>query len=115
MYFDRAGHHCLIEDSCNLHYVLNVMECYGLSDAFSVVCNGGERCIGLSREEVLERTRNSALLVNIMGFFTDEEILSCAPRRVFLDIDPGFGQIWRALGPGRAFSRHHDYATLGPN
>jgi hypothetical protein len=115
MYVDRAGSHCLLDDSFNLHYVLSVMECIGLSDAFSVVCDGGERFVGLSREDVLERTRNSALLVNIMGFFTDEEILSCAPRRVFLDIDPGFGQIWRALGLADLFYGHDDYVTIGEN
>src|SRR3712207_421699 len=115
MYVDRAGRHCLLDDSFNLHYVLSVMEFFGLSDAFSLVCNGGERFVGLSREKVLERTRNSALLFNIMGFFTDEEILSCAPRRVFLDIDPGFGQIWRALGLADLFYGHDDYVTIGQN
>ena len=38
------------------------------------------------------------LLLNVMGFLDDEEILAAAPLRAFLDIDPGFGQIWQELG-----------------
>ena len=43
---------------------------------------------------MVERTRRSALLLNVMGFLDDEEILAAAPLRAFLDIDPGFGQMW---------------------
>jgi hypothetical protein len=115
MYVDRAGRPCLLDQSFNLNYIVNVMERFGLSDAFAVVCDGGKHFVGLPQEEVLERTRNSALLLNIMGFFTDEETLSCAPRRVFLDIDPGFGQIWRALELADLFYGHDDYVTIGQN
>ena len=115
MYVDRAGRPCLLDQSFNLNYVVNVMERFGLSDAFAVVCDGGKHFVGLPQEEVLERTRNSALLLNIMGFFTDEETLSCAPRRVFLDIDPGFGQIWQDLGLADLFSGHDAYVTVGQN
>ena len=40
-----------------------------------------------------------------MGFLDDEEILAAAPLRVFLDIDPGFGQMWRELGLADVFAR----------
>ena len=36
-----------------------------------------------------------------MGYLEDEDLLARAPLRVFLDIDPGFGQMWRELGPCR--------------
>jgi hypothetical protein len=50
-----------------------------------------------------------------MGFLDDEEILGGAPRRVFLDIDPGFGQMWRELGLADLFVGHDDYLTIGEN
>jgi hypothetical protein len=50
-----------------------------------------------------------------MGFLTDEEVLSRAPRRVFLDIDPGFGQMWHDLGLHDVFHGHDDYVTIGEN
>jgi hypothetical protein len=37
------------------------------------------------------------------------------PRRVFLDIDPGFGQMWRDLGLHDPFRGHDDFVTLGMN
>ena len=45
----------------------------------------------------------------------DEEILGLVRRRVFIDIDPGFGQMWRDLGLHDAFQGHTDFVTLGRN
>jgi hypothetical protein len=50
-----------------------------------------------------------------MGFLRDEEILGLARRRVFLDIDPGFGQMWRELGLADIFTGHDAYVTVGTN
>jgi len=62
---------------------------------------------------VLDRVKNSVLLLNINGYLRDEEVLTAAPRRVFLDIDPGFGQMWRAQGLSDMFTGHDDYVTIG--
>jgi hypothetical protein len=115
MYVDHLGRPCHRDQSYNLHYVVNVMERFGLSDAFAVACDGGKHFVGLSREEVLKRIGDSAFLLNVMGFLTDEEILSRVPRRVFLDIDPGFDQMWQDLGLADLFSGHDDYVTIGQN
>src|SRR5207245_10851269 len=77
--------------------------------------NRGECVVGLSRPQVLERARNSAFLLNVMGFLRDEEVFSRVPRRVFLDIDPGFGQMWHDLGLHNLFHGHDDYVTIGEN
>ena len=51
--------------------------------------------------------RRAECLFNVMGFCNDEQILATARRRVFVDIDPGFGQMWRDLG-------WHDPFLYGP-
>ena len=112
---DDTGAPCVIDASVNLRYFADLMTRFGLDGAHALICDGGARFIGLSRAEVVERTRRSAFLLNIMGFLTDEEILGSAPRRVFLDIDPGFGQMWRALGLADLFSGHDDFVTVGGN
>jgi hypothetical protein len=89
------------------------MERFGLQDAFALIYNHGEQFVGHSRQEVHERVQRSALLLNIMGFLSEETILSLAPRRVFLDIDPGFGQMWRELGLADPFQGHDDFVTIG--
>jgi len=73
----------------------------------------GPPVFGATRREVLERVRASDFLVNVMGYLRDEELLAAARRRVFLDIDPGFGQMWQDLGLARPFADHDAFATVG--
>jgi hypothetical protein len=115
MCVDAAGRRCSLGRSVNLRYLLEITERFGLNGAFSLIYNHGARFIGLSRQQVLERVENSAFLMNIMGYLTDEEILSRAPRRVFLDIDPGFGQMWQDLGLSNPFQGYDDYVTIAEN
>jgi hypothetical protein len=115
MCIDEAGRHCQIEDSVNLRYFLDVFKKFGLQDSFSLDFNRGERHFGLSRGQVVERLANSAFLLNVMGFLTDEQLLAAARRRVFLDTDPGFGQMWQDLGQANLFLGHDDYVTIAEN
>jgi hypothetical protein len=112
---DAAGGPARMEESLNLRYFLRVMEDFGLGGAFSLSLDRPDRVIGLSRREVLERAAHASLLLNVMGYCDDEEILGRVRRRVFLDIDPGFGQMWRELGLHDAFRRHDAFVTLGRN
>jgi hypothetical protein len=115
MCFDAQRRPSDIEQSVNLKYFLAVMERFGLNDSFALLHDQGESIAGLSRAQVLERARNSALLLNVMGYLTDEEILGCAPKRVFLDTDPGFGQMWQDLGLHDLFRGHDSCVTIGEN
>jgi hypothetical protein len=107
-----AGADGRVEESVNARYFREVMRRFGFEGSYGLLCNGGTRTIGLSRAEILERVSTSAALINVMGFLTDSSILAAARRRVFLDIDPGFGQMWRALGLHDAFSGHDAFVTI---
>lgn len=116
MCVDEAGRSVSLEDSLNLRYFLCVMRDFGLEDSFALICNNGERFIGASRSEVLERVGRSAFLLNVtMGPLFEPEIIARAPRRVFLDLDPGFGQMWRELGLFDLFRGHDAFVTIGEN
>ncbi len=115
MCFNEEGKPCRVEDSVQLRYFLRVMKEHGLNGMFSLNFNQGERMIGLSRKQVMENAKNAPLLLNVMGFFSDFEILAAVPKRVFLDIDPGFGQMWQALGLATVFTNHDAYVTIGEN
>ena len=115
MCVDAAGRRCELDQSLNLRYTLEVMERFDLAGAFALIYNRGERWVGLSRQDVLKRVKGSAFLLSVMGYLADEEILGRAPRRVFLDIDPGFGQMWRELGLHDPFQGYDDYVTIGEN
>jgi hypothetical protein len=115
MCVDAAGRPCALDQSTNLQYFRRVMECFGLSDSYSLSYHQNQRVIGVAHDDVLERTRHAALLLNVMGFLDDDLILGAARKRVFLDIDPGFGQMWRSLGLHDPFAGHDMFVTVGQN
>jgi hypothetical protein len=112
---DPSGAPCAFEASWNLSYFLRVMDRFGLRHAFSLNYNRGERVVGLDAAEVLRHVRRCALFINVMGFLADPDVLAAAPRRVFLDIDPGFGQMWRELGLCDLFGGYDAHVTVGLN
>jgi hypothetical protein len=112
---DAAGRPCPPEAAAPARRVAELMARFGLADAFALVCDGDGRTVGPPRRTVVERVRESAFLLNVMGFLTDPQILAAADRRVFLDIDPGFGQMWRELGLHDPFEGHHAHVTIGQN
>lgn len=91
-----------------------VMERHGLGGDYCLLLgeDGGDS-VGMKREEALARVRRSTLLLDVMGFLEDEELLAAAPRTAYLDIDPGFPQMWQELGLHRSFGAHDAYATVG--
>lgn len=115
MCFDATGKKCDVEQSENLRYLYKVMKGFGLDGAFALIYDKGQHYFGLPKSKVLERLKHAALLLNIMGYIDNEEILRNAPRRVFLDTDPGYGQMWCALGLANLFVKHDDYVTIGEN
>jgi hypothetical protein len=64
---------------------------------------------------VLKRVAESAALINVMGVLDDHEILQAAQARVFLDLDPGFPQMWRELALRDALAGHDAYVTVAEN
>ena len=115
MCVDHAGEPCSLEDSINLDYFLETMRAFDLSDSFALLYNNGAEVVGIPRQRILERTTRAPFLLNVMGFLDDPEILTAAKRRVFLDIDPGFGQMWCELGLWEPFQGHDDVVTIGVN
>src|SRR5207247_8037872 len=97
MCVDRSGRPTPPESSWNLEYLREVMEAFGLSDSYSVLL-GADVAAGVSRSEALERVEASALLLRVHGYVADPAVLARASLAAFLDIDPGFGQMWRQLG-----------------
>src|SRR5712692_8379183 len=96
-----------------LAYLRGLLEDEAVS--YCVLGDAGSSRDGLSREEALAKTRDARFLLNVMGFVRDPELLAAARRPVFLDIDPGFGQVWRELGLVDVFEGHDAFVTVGRN
>lgn len=121
MCVDGSGRRCPPAGSVNVRYFVDVMERFGLAGACSLLLTESDgrgtsgTLWGLGRRQVASRVREAELLLNVMGYLDDPEIRDAARRRVFLDIDPGFGQMWQQLGLADVFADHDDFVTIGCN
>ena len=70
----------------------------GFGADWSISYDHGTQVAGVPWANVVGRARRADLVVNVMGYLDDTDVLGAAATTVFLDIDPGFGEIWRALG-----------------
>jgi hypothetical protein len=97
-----VGNAADLEKSDEARYLVDVMERFGLGESF-----------GRSRRAVLDFARGADLVLDFMGFSGDEVVLGAARRAVFMDIDPGFGQLWKELGLHDPFAGYDDHVTVG--
>jgi hypothetical protein len=88
-------------------YFADVVERFGLSTSAALVDSEGRPLYG-------EPPESADLLVNISGNLRCERRLSRARRRAYVDIDPGFTQIWNAEGM-LSLDGHDVYFTIGEN
>ncbi len=112
---DRWGRSSSLARAQSINWFTEGMCHAGLEGCYALLLDGNGGSVGLSRAEVLARVERSQFLLNVMGFVTDKEILEAAPRRVFLDIDPGFGQMWKELDLADPFHGHDDFVTIAEN
>jgi hypothetical protein len=120
--FRRLGFEVLLLDAleptdqatreASVRYVERTMRAHGLDGAWTIALGDG-RHAGVARPDALAFVRGCDLLLNVMGFCTDEQMLAAAPRRVFLDTDPGFPQMWHALGLADILAGHDAHVTIG--
>ena len=75
----------------------------------------GDAVHGMSREELLDRAAGAELLVNISGHLRDAELLRAARVKVFVDLDPGYTQVWAHEGHDVGLAGHDHHFTVGAN
>ncbi len=98
-----------------LRNFFSTLDRFGFDGDVAVVERGSTESHGLPRQELLARCRRSVALINIMGFLDDEELLEACDLRVLLDIDPGFGQMWKALDLADVYTGHERFVTIAEN
>jgi hypothetical protein len=113
---DAAGEPCAFESSVNLAYWRSLVARCGLQDAAALVYDRGAEVAGARTwSGLLADVRRSACLLNVMGFMDHEAVLDAAALTVFVDIDPGFTQMWQELGQTRFLDGHDAWVTVGAN
>jgi hypothetical protein len=76
---------------------------------------GGEETVGLPYGELLAFAHAADLLLNVSGMLRDERFLAAIPVRAFLDLDPGFNQVWHETGNDMGLDLHTHFVTVGQN
>lgn len=92
-----------------------IVEAFGLEGRAALVVAGSGRTIGMPRADLVDRVRRADVLLNISGMLRDEELVAAIPRRVFLDLDPLFNQVWHLQGADMGFDRHTHFVTIAVN
>lgn len=73
-----------------------------------------ERYFGMSGRELDALVDDADLLINISGHLPSDSALLRVPRRAYVDVDPGFTQLW-GHQTDMHFERHNLFFTLGQN
>jgi hypothetical protein len=111
---DASGRPCTFDESSNREYFRDVTEQFGLSDMATLTCDDGQTH-GLTRSELDDLVRSAVALVNITGHWTHPR-MGIIPRRIYIDLDPGYTQFWHASGnSGPRLEGHNFYYTVGEN
>jgi hypothetical protein len=112
---DEKGRPAPFEDSANRRAFEAAIDELGDGCAATLICDGGRQTLGLEPAEVVDRAADADLLVNVSGHLRDERIKSGPKRRAYVDVDPGFTQIWADSGGDVGLAGHDAYFTVGEN
>jgi hypothetical protein len=110
---DAFGRQCDVEQSVNLAFFRETTASQGLT---ATLLADDDRTFGASLAELDDLAVAADLLVNISGHLHRPELLRRFRRRAYVDIDPGFTQLWHAAGiNGLGLEQHHLHFTIGEN
>lgn len=113
---DASGRPDGFGSSINRAYFERITAQFGISDRAILICGDMQATWGAPYDEVLEQARAAQLLFNISGNLRRDELLSAPDKRVYVDLDPGFTQLWDAAGePGLRLRDHDHHVTVGTN
>lgn len=79
----------------------------------ALLARGGEMTVGLSFTDLIRFADEADLLINVSGMLREERLLEPIPVRAFLDLDPGFNQVWHETGHDTGLDLHTHFLTVG--
>jgi hypothetical protein len=101
-----------LEESVNLAFFKTVTNQFDIPA--TLLCDEGERTIGMPLSQLREVAHSADLLLNISGHLSSRPLKEGPRRRAYLDLDPGYTQFWHATGdPGPRLEGHDAYFTVG--
>lgn len=100
--------------SDNAAYFNEVVGEFCLKDRAALVASDGQANFGMEFAELRRFSQSADLLLNLSGILSLPALLERVERRVYVDLDPGFTQIWHeSQGLDLGFDRHTHFVTIG--
>lgn len=91
-----------------------IVERFGFAERAALVRSDGQVVCGPAAEQLREVAARADLLLNLSGNLAHEPLLSLPRRRAYVDLDPGYTQLWHCAGElGQTLSRHEELLTVG--
>jgi len=107
-------HGAPLDASVNAAYFRDVVTAFGLDGCAALLAEGSDEAIGLTYAQLCALADHCDLLINISGMLTDGRLLEGIPRRLYVDLDPAFNQLWQSVdGLDMRFDGHTHFATVG--
>ncbi len=103
-----------LSGSANAAYFHSVMRQFEFESCAALLVAGTQETVGLAYDRLRAVTAESDLLINISGLLDDPALTEPIPVRIYLDLDPGFNQLWCAAeGIDVGFDGHTHFVTIG--
>lgn len=112
---DEKGRRVSFNDSVNASQFRGLLDRFALVDHAALFDGAGSNSVGLAREEIDKLAPDINLLINLSGILRLDFILSKVRKRMYLDMDPGYTQMWHDLGFNIHLAGHDVYVTTGLN
>jgi hypothetical protein len=114
--FKKLGYRVLFLEQLrhgSIKYFDTIIDRFGLGGSAGLVDEQGNLLAG---QNIVDLIADAQALINISGHLPIEGKLKNIPRKVYVDLDPGFTQLWQAQGNRGARLEGHDfYFTIGEN
>ena len=105
-----------LSGSDNAKYFESVIATFEIDRCSTLLLAGGAaETAGRPLEELTRAIGEADVLINVSGALRAPALLSRARRRVYLDVDPVFTQLWAAEGVDMGLDGHSHYVTIGWN
>ena len=114
--YDRNGNKTDYEHSWSRQLFSSMMSRHGLLQRASQIFKDGQAVTGVPLAEVLRFARDADVLINNSGHISLESILRSVKRRVYVDLDPVYTQLWYTeYGKHQTLDDHDTFFTAGAN
>ena len=116
---DAGGVGVAASESENRNYFDRVLGASGFGDRAALICDADDTLddatiLGATADELRDLASDADLLINISGHLDIAALKNRFRRRAYVDLDPGYTQLWQAQGSNAARLDGHDlYFTVG--